>query len=246
MAKILFIGETWIKHIIHQKGYDTFTSTHYEFGAEKLFEALEQHDITHIPAHAVGEMFPKSIDVLSAYDVVMVSDVGANSFLLPNEVFLEGKTVTNPLEMIKEYVRNGGSFLMIGGYMSFTGIDSKGRYGKSPLKELLPVHCLDFDDRVEKPEGINPKVSESNHEIFENMPTDWPVFLGYNETVAKDSSQVLATIGEHPFIAYQVFGSGKSMVFTSDCAPHWGSHEFMSWTGFRMFWNNLVDFLEKK
>ncbi|EFM3814459.1 hypothetical protein HB114_002917, partial [Escherichia coli] len=31
--KVLFIGESWHIHMIHSKGYDSFTSSKYEEGA---------------------------------------------------------------------------------------------------------------------------------------------------------------------------------------------------------------------
>jgi uncharacterized membrane protein len=31
--KVLFVGESWIKHTIHMKGFDQFHSTEYEEGA---------------------------------------------------------------------------------------------------------------------------------------------------------------------------------------------------------------------
>ena len=34
--KILFIGESWHIHMIHSKGYDSFTSSKYEEGADYL------------------------------------------------------------------------------------------------------------------------------------------------------------------------------------------------------------------
>lgn len=32
--KILFIGESWHIHMIHSKGFDSFTSSKYEEGAD--------------------------------------------------------------------------------------------------------------------------------------------------------------------------------------------------------------------
>lgn len=243
MAKILFIGETWVKHIIHQKGFDSFTSSHYEFGATKLFEVLKEHDIEHIPAHAIEEKFPKSLQALKAYDVVFISDVGSNSFLIPNKVFMEGKTIENPLAMIVQYVEEGGSLAMMGGYMSFSGIDAKARFGQSVLNKVLPVECLSVDDRVETPEGIHPVVTEASHVLFNQISGSWPTFLGYNHTIAKPESTVLATIGESPFIVVASYQKGKSLAFTSDCAPHWGSNEFLDWYGYALFWNNVIDYL---
>ena len=39
--KVLFVGESWIKHTIHQKGFDQFHSTEYEEGAGVFLDALE-------------------------------------------------------------------------------------------------------------------------------------------------------------------------------------------------------------
>lgn len=40
--KILFIGESWHIHMIHSKGYDSFTSSKYEEGADYLLSCLRQ------------------------------------------------------------------------------------------------------------------------------------------------------------------------------------------------------------
>ena len=48
-------------------------------------------------AHDVPQKFPRTVEALSAYDVVILSDIGANSFVLPPETWLEGKGADNPL-----------------------------------------------------------------------------------------------------------------------------------------------------
>jgi uncharacterized membrane protein len=150
----------------------------------------------------------------------------------------------NRCDLIKDYVNGGGSFLMIGGYMSFTGIDAKTRYGQTSIKDILPVKCLDIDDRSEHPEGIVP-VTVKEHEAIEGLPKEWPHFLGYNKTKAVETGEVLVTIGGDPFIAVGDFGEGKSAVFTSDCAPHWGSPEFVNWEFYDELWKGLLDYLTK-
>lgn len=40
--KVLFIGESWHIHMIHSKGYDSFTSSKYEEGATWLLECLRK------------------------------------------------------------------------------------------------------------------------------------------------------------------------------------------------------------
>ncbi|HAS9827883.1 TPA: cytoplasmic protein, partial [Salmonella enterica] len=51
--KVLFIGESWHIHMIHSKGYDSFTSSKYEEGATWLLEFLRKGgvDIDYMPAH---------------------------------------------------------------------------------------------------------------------------------------------------------------------------------------------------
>ncbi|ECT0661670.1 cytoplasmic protein, partial [Salmonella enterica subsp. enterica serovar Kentucky] len=43
--KVLFIGESWHIHMIHSKGYDSFTSSKYEEGATWLLECLRKGGI---------------------------------------------------------------------------------------------------------------------------------------------------------------------------------------------------------
>src|SRR5690625_6905824 len=82
--KILFAGETWVKHIIHQKGFDTFTNSEYGEDVGWFRDAMKAGNIEmdHVPSHAVGDMFPTTLEELQEYDAVILSDVGSNSMLL--------------------------------------------------------------------------------------------------------------------------------------------------------------------
>ena len=245
MSKILIAGESWTSHTIHIKGFDTFTTSTYEEGVKWLKEALEKanHQVTFIPNHYASEKFPKTKEEISEYDVVILSDIGSNTLLLPTATFSRSEKTPNRCELIKEYVENGGGFCMVGGYMSFTGIDAKTRYGETEVKDILPVNLLKYDDRVEKPEGIVPKTVKK-HEIFEGIEGEFPFFLGYNKTIADNTKgEVIAIINEDPFIATGKFGKGKSVAFTSDCAPHWGSKEFVEWKYYDKLWQNIIKWL---
>ena len=245
MSKILIAGESWTSHTIHIKGFDTFTTSTYEEGVKWLKEALEKanHQVTFIPNHYASEKFPKTKEEISEYDVVILSDIGSNTLLLPAATFSRREKTPNRCELIKEYVENGGGFCMVGGYMSFTGIDAKTRYGETEVKDILPVNLLKYDDRVEKPEGIVPKIMKK-HEIFEGIEGEFPFFLGYNKTIADNTKgEVIAIINEDPFIATGKFGKGKSVAFTSDCAPHWGSKEFVEWKYYDKLWQNIIKWL---
>ena len=246
MKRILIAGESWFTHTIHVKGFDTFTTSSYGEGIKWLREALEEggHEVIHVPNHKVAEDFPYTLEELKKYDVVILSDIGSNTLLLPDSTFVKSLKNPNRCDLIKEYVEDGGAFCMIGGYMSFTGIDAKTRYGETAIGDILPVVMLEKDDRVEFPQGINPVV-ENNHEILEGIDKTWPHFLGYNKTIAKEEGTVIATINSDPFIAVGEYGKGKSAVFTSDCAPHWGPPEFTECQYYNKFWNNLIDWLTK-
>lgn len=244
MANILFVGESWVKHIIHQKGFDTFTSTHYEIGCKELLEFLsEENKVTHIASHEISEKFPSNLE---EFDVLILSDVGSNSLLLSDSVFIEGNKEVNKCKQIRDYVYNGGHFFMIGGYMSFTGINSVARYGQTEIQEILPVKCLDIDDRVELPEGVKPTINISNHKILKNIEKEWPELFGYNKTIIKEGSEMIMSIDGNPLIVYKKFNKGSSIVFTSDCAPHWGPRKFVEWDSYGKLWNNIIKYLVEK
>lgn len=247
MKKILIAGESWVTHSIHIKGFDTFNTCAYEEGVKWLRDALEEggYEVTFLPNHVAPEQFPNTMEEIKKYDVVILSDIGSNTLLLPNATFTKSQRNTNRCELIKEYVENGGAFCMIGGYMSFTGIDAKSRYGETAIADILPVKMIDKDDRVELPQGVYPTVVDKNSDIMAGIDEEWPHFLGYNKTIACSCGKVIATINGDPFISVGEFGKGKSAVFTSDCAPHWGPTEFINWKYYNKFWINLANWLTK-
>lgn len=248
MKKILIAGESWVIHSIHIKGFDTFTTSVYEEGVKWLREALEKagYEVTFIPNHEAPEKFPWTLDEIGKYDAVLLSDIGSNTLLLSTETFSRSQMMPNRCEFIKEYVRSGGALCMIGGYMSFAGIDGKARYGETAIGEILPVKVIDRDDRVELPQGVVPEIVAADHPILKDIPQDWPFFLGYNKTLSKEGGEVIATINGDPFIAVMEYGKGRTAAFTSDCAPHWGSLEFLQWEYYGKFWGNLMKWLTRE
>lgn len=146
---------------------------------------------------------------------------------------MKGEREPDKCEMIRDFVLEGGSFLMIGGYMSFSGIIAVSRYHDTAIADILPVGVLKTDDQVEIPNGILPAVKQPDHPIFKGIPQDesWPYFLEYNRTGFSEgvNSQLLAEIGSDPFIAVAEPEKGRSALFSSDRAPHWGSPAFLAW-----------------
>lgn len=244
--KVLIAGESWMTYTTHVKGFDSFYTSVYEEGVGFIRDAIEKagYEVDYLPNHLAPDKFPTTMEGINKYDCVILSDIGSNTLLLPNDTFAKGKKTPNRCDLLRDYVNAGGSFLMIGGYMSFTGIDAKTRYGETAVKDILPVKCLEIDDRSENPEGIVP-ITVKEHEAIKVLPKEWPHFLGYNRTIAIPEGEVLVKIGEDPFIAVGEFGKGKSAVFTSDCAPHWGSPEFVSWEFYDELWKGILDYLTK-
>ena len=85
MAKVLLAGESWVSATIDHKGYDPFPHTQVQIGCAQLLEALRAggHEVTHMRSHDVAEFFPLTREELDVYDVVLLSDVGSNTLLLP-------------------------------------------------------------------------------------------------------------------------------------------------------------------
>jgi uncharacterized membrane protein len=240
--KVLVVGESWVKHTVHMKGFDHFHSTEYEEGGTVFIDALASAgiEIDYVRAHEISGRFPRDRDELSVYDAVILSDVGANSFLLTDETFLRSEVTSNRLAEIAAYVEAGGGLVMVGGYLSFTGIDGRARYSQTPLAEVLPVTMLDYDDRVEVPQGATPAVAAPGHPAIAGVGESWPRLLGYNRLAAKEDATVLATVGDDPLLVVGEHGDGRTAAFASDCAPHWAPPEFVEWPDYAALWSSIV------
>jgi uncharacterized membrane protein len=148
-------------------------------------------------------------------------------------------------------VRNGGGLLMFGGYYSFQGINGGARYRKTPVEDVLPVECLPVDDRVEVPEGFVPVVTgDETHPILAGLGKEWPVLLGFNEVIAKDDAEVLATVssdyGALPLLVTGRYGKGRTIAWTSDVGPHWLPPGFIAWSGYKTLFEQMLAFATAK
>lgn len=248
--KILLVGESWVSSATHYKGFDQFGSVTFHLGAEPLVAALKgsQFELVYMPAHEAVDKFPYDLAGLGQYDAIILSDIGANSLLLPPDVWLHMRTVPNRLKLIREWTLGGGGLLMCGGYFSFQGIDGKARWGRTAVEEVLPVACLPYDDRVEIPEGARAvPVASSDHPLLAGLSGEWPVLLGVNEVIAKEGCEVVARLpdeqGGHPLLVSGTFGKGRSIAWTSDIGPHWLSPAFCEWDGYGRLWKNILGWL---
>ncbi|HTS95694.1 MAG TPA: glutamine amidotransferase [Streptosporangiaceae bacterium] len=243
--RVLLCGESWVTHSLHIKGVDSFTTSSYVEGADRLRAALAASgiDADYLPGHLVPGQFPGSAAVLAGYDAVILSDIGANSLLLAPDTFERSAVAPNRLDELGRYVRDGGGLLMIGGYLSFAGIEGKARYHRTAVEDALPVTISETDDRAEMPQGVVPSVTSPGHPVLAGLPGSWPALLGYNRVTARPGATVVVSVGGDPLIACGDYHAGRAAVFTSDCAPHWGPPGFMDWPGYAPLWANLVTWL---
>lgn len=179
-------------------------------------EVAEQYDepvLIRLGARDAAELrdgFPKTADVLYAYDAVILDDVEA-AFFSQDQMLLLQKFVG---------VRGGG-FLMLGGAESLF----QGEYRRTPIGELLPVYL----DRTPPPTGdvsyrlaltregwLQPWVRLRETEDAERQRLDaMPAFQTLNRVRSiKPGAEVLANVtdgagGLHPALAAQRFGKGQ-------------------------------------
>ena len=251
---ILLVGESWSVQSLHSKGFDTFSTTHFSDGMSYLKAALQDSavELIHMNAHEAQSRFPYNAEGLEPYDVICLSDIGANTLLLPAEVFVQMQRRPNRLKAIQTYVENGGGFLMCGGYYSFQGFQGGAFYHQSPIEKILPLSMFPYDDRWEAPEGAEPLVAEAGRKnaVLQGISKDIPHVLGFNKVIPDTEAQILLEFSSeydnYPLLLTGQYGAGRTAAFTSDIAPHWLSPEFCSWPGYKILWENLFTWLSGK
>lgn len=233
MPRVLLAGESWVVHETHHKGFDHFNSTTFDTGADAFIAAAAAQgiEVEQLYGHDVPARFPRTVDALAAYDVVIISDVGYNSFALTPETWKGGRRSDNSLLALAEWTRQGGGLMMAGGYLSFQGINAVANFGRSPIAPVLPVTMIPGDDRVEVPQGATVAVAAADHELSP-LCQGAPQLLGYNEVTVREDAALVATVDDDVLLATREVGSGRSLAWTSDIGPHWCPQEFLDWDGF--------------
>lgn len=251
-TKVLLVGESWVSAATHYKGFDQFGSVTFHLGAEPLAAALRDSpfELTYMASHEAAEGFAFARAGLDQYKAIILSDIGASTLLLPPSVWLHGKPTANRLKLLAEWTRDGGGLAMIGGYLSFQGIDGRARWRRTPVEAALPVTCLPYDDRLEIPEGFVADIVDPGHPVMAGLGADWPPLLGANEVVAREpGGHVVARLpadqGGHPLLVTGSHGEGRTLAWTSDIGPHWAPEAFVQWAGYGRLWRNALAWLTR-
>lgn len=241
---VLLVGETWVTVSRHIKGFDHFTETSYHDGAGPFKRTLrgEGLEIDHMTSDEAPGDFPVEAADLEPYDVVILSDIGANSLTLPPETFHQGQRSPNRLKLLRDWVEDGGGFVMVGGYLSFQGIYGRAAYKDTPIEKVLPVGILSYDDRAEHPEGVEPEPGE-DFEKLPGLPEKLPHVLGYNRTRPRSDASVIYEHGSDPILATRKYGQGRSAVWTPDMGPHWCPEDFLQAEAYTDLWTRLLEWV---
>jgi uncharacterized membrane protein len=232
----LLAGESWQEITTYVKAHNVTSTSSYTEAGEYIIAGLEAAgaDVDYQPSHVAHSEFPDTREQLDEYDLVVLSDIGAQTMLVSPEV-AAGEARTNRLRLLADWVADGGAVGMVGGYTSFAGENGVAGYGRTVLNDVLPVDISLHDDRIERPGGVRPQ----NHGI-ESLPDEWPAVLGYNRLTADGDATVLATVGEDPLLTVGDYGDGRAFAYATDCAEHWAPTEFLEWEHMPDLWETIV------
>jgi uncharacterized membrane protein len=88
---------------------------------------------------------------------------------------------------------------------------------------------------------VKAEFDQPDHPVLGGTPAEWPLLLGYNRIVPKSDATVVARTGDDPLLVVGNAGSGRSVAFASDLAPHWAPPEFVSWSYYQQLWTSILN-----
>ena len=99
--KVLFAGESWTATVTEVKGFNAFSASKYETGLGWIDKAIEKagYEFVYMPNHIAADHFPYTMEELKEYACVVLSDIGADTLLIPTETFSAGKRFPNRCQL---------------------------------------------------------------------------------------------------------------------------------------------------
>jgi uncharacterized membrane protein len=256
--RVLYLGD-WVFHlgpVFIETPFGTETKdADLHFYGKRLVQALEPGaEVTCLANWELYRLEPGRLEaLLRRSSALIISDVEAKCFHLYPAFFdrakRKGRVVTFPdrLDAIRRWVAGGGGLMMLGGWLSFSGVQGRGGWGRSRLAEVLPVECLPAEDLVESSAGFRAEALAPGHPVARGLPwTSFPPIFGYNEVAAKPEGEVLVRVKEtgHPLVVAGTYGKGRVLTYLSDPAPHWGLN-FELWKGYDAFWRQALAWVRR-
>lgn len=260
MTKVYYVGDWAVLtgpvfaetpfHFSH-KGLDIFN---YGKWLKDALEETGEYEVNSVPSwDFYNRLGPGDYErILEEYDIFIFSDVDAKLFQLAPSFFDRQKfgkeilTFPDRIRLTVEAAQAGKGFMFLGGWYSFTGELGKGGWGRTRLRDMLPVECLQIEDLIESTEGYQPVYTETGKAAFGELDlSTCPPILGYNQTIEIPEGDVLMRFEEtgDPALAIRSLGKGKVLAYTSDPAPHWACN-FVFWEDYGRFWRSCADLVK--
>lgn len=162
------------------------------------------------------------------------------------------------LPLIRDFVRNGGGFVMVGGDLSYT----QGGYAGTAIEEFLPVTLRRDKADAATPDRFRPVLTEAGRRhpvtslsvVPEENTALWgalPELSGFNRVAGvKPGAVVLleAPGDDHaPVVVAHEFGEGRVLGITTDSTWHWDLHAAETGDNrhYYKFWGNAIRWLIK-
>ena len=230
------------------KGLEIFN---YGTWLKTALEKDGRHTVNSVPSWEFYKLPPGEYEkIIAEYDVLIFSDVEAKLFQLAPSFFDRTQFGTQVLGLpdrirltVEASAKQGKGLVFLGGWYSFTGEMGKGGWGRTQLRDILPVTCLPYEDLMESTEGFKPTITSAGQKKLKGISFDaCPPILGYNLTERRSDCEVLMEIGDEgaPLLATNNVGAGKVLAFMSDPAPHWGCN-FVFWSEYAKFWQACIE-----
>lgn len=258
-SHVLYLGD-WVFHVgptFIETPFGTETKdADLHFYGKRMVEALKPlANVTSLANWELYRLEPGGLeDHLSKISCLVISDVEAKCFHLYPSFFDRSKrdkqivTFPDRLNLIKEWIYDGGGMMMLGGWLSFSGVQARSGWGRSLMGAVLPVECLPTEDLVESSAGFTAEVLKPEHPVVKALPWEsFPPLFGYNEVTARPGSEVLVRVKEtgDPLVVTGQYGKGRMLMYMSDPAPHWGIN-FELWEGYDAFWQQSLTWVKKQ
>jgi len=212
-------------------------------------DAGPQQDLSLIP-FPVQEIFGEQ---LRTFDAVFFVNFAYAPY--------RGLEIERFLPNLREYVRGGGALAMVGGELSF----GDGRYGETPLQEVLPVTSLDGAPMVSGEARARLTADGRRHPVTSLAPGDaaneaaWgalPPVTAVNLTSALPAGAGAAVLLETPavltggrpapLVAVREIGAGRTLAVATDATWRWGflaAEQGLGNRAYSRFWNAALRWL---
>jgi uncharacterized membrane protein len=174
---------------------------------------LQEQSLIPLP---IETLFTKE---LKNFDLLIFDNLPSHLYLKPTY-----------FESVREFVRGGGSFAMIGGPF----FSDEGRYHGTPIEEILPVRLIEREDyRRDASWRVGLSRAGKDHPITRLSPDEaynlnlWEEMSsldGINLLVAKNSGTILLEGGDgnlQPILTVGHYGSGRVLVLATDYSWKW-------------------------